>query len=356
MNKRILLLLLAPFALTTMTGCGTNIRKMKLTFGTYVTTSDNSNPDTTLISYDDLSLKMSKNSSSNNENFLLVIPDPEGSCVCWSTFQPILKQFIKETNYRIYQVNQSSFGENDDRFGLSFKKGYVTFAIIEGTTIKQQYPDSHVFNNATGLKAEIDKYVTAPDMYYVSQDYLNDQIKIGNTVLVSYVRSGCGDCQYALPNILVPYTYVQGYKTKLFLIDLQELYEKDANSYQIFMDDFNLSEKYNVEFGYGKGFVPTTQYYKNGILIDASVYFNDEISLIDGKYVITNSFYDEHRIEHLKYLTGVQTKILKGKELPAKEVKSYTDKEGGVHYFWNQSDADNYHRPLLEAFLNKYSQ
>ena len=362
MKNKHYLLFLNLVAMTSLVQCTNPSSTMKLTYGSYITTSDITNSDAKQISHSDLSLKMSKDSTTNTENFLLVMADPSGSCACWPTFKTVLKQFIKEYHYNVYFIDFKEFNGKED-FGLTFKTGYVSLAVVKGQKILRQYPDCHVFETAKDLKAELDKYVVAPELYYVDEDYLNHEFKNGNDVVVQYVRSGCGDCNYVNPNVIWPYANENTFKIKMFVIDLQDLYDKqveekaagmERTSYQEFKNEHNLSTLRTTDFGYENGVVPTIQYYKKGQLKDATVYFNDEVGKVDGKFYITNSFYDEHRESHLSYLPLRGTRVLKGMELKEEEVGIFPLDNGENYYYWKQTYADKYHRPLLEAFLDMY--
>ncbi len=348
--------------MTSLVQCTNPSSTMKLTYGSYITTSDVTNPDVKQISHSDLSLKMSKDSTTNNENFLLVMADPSSSCACWPTFKPVLKQFIKEYHYNVYFIDFKEF-EGKDSFGLTFKTGYVSFAVVKGTKILRQYPDCHVFETAKDLKAELDKYVSAPELYLVDEDYLNNQFKNGNDVVVQYIRSGCGDCNYVNPHVMWPYAYENSLKLKMFVIDLQDLYDKQAEekakgeeltSYQEFKNEHNLSTLRTMEFGYGQGVVPTIQYYKKGQLQDATVYFNDTVEKVDGKFIITESYYSEYRESKLHYLPLKGTRVLEGKELKEEEVGIYPLSDGTNYYYWKQANAAVYHNELLKDFLDYY--
>ena len=116
-------------------------------------------------------------------------------------------------------------------------------------------------------------------------------------------------------------------------------------------DICQLSEDGSKTFGYGKGVVPTLQFYLAGSLSDACVFFNDEVAQKeDGSYYISNSFYSEERLTSLKYLDNVENKVLKGMAIPEEDV---VKTESG-YMFWSQEKAASYHTPLLISFLDTY--
>ena len=84
------------------------------------------------------------------------------------------------------------------------------------------------------------------------------------------------------------------------------------------------------------------QYFKDGVLTDAMVYFNDTIS--ESK--ITNSYYSEERKDNLHYLDKLERKVLTGITLKEDEIKN--------GYWISQTVQNSYYQPFLEAFLDTY--
>ena len=349
MKKKFVLPLLAPMMCLSLIGCHQNVG-MKLTYGTYLSTADDSKNDAVKISYAQLQERMEETQDFHNENFLLTIA-PVNGCVCWAKFQAVLKQFIKETHYLVYQINCDEFGDNN--YGFSFQDGHVTFAIVKGGTVLKQYMSNEVLESKEALKSEVNKFVRAPELYYVDAPFLNEAIKTGETTLVEYIRSGCSDCNYVSPNIVWPYAYQNVFKTKMYVIDLQELWEtrNDSTDYQNFKNEYLLSNIFSEDFGYETGVVPTFQYYERGTIKASSVVFNDTIEKVDGTLKVTNSFYTEERLSKLEYAQGVEVNVLKGLTLQEEDVLEW---EG--HYYWNHSRAIAYHKPLLEGFLKTYAK
>ena len=359
MKNKFLLMLLTPIALSFVTACnGTS--GMKLTYGTYITSEDSDNSDAKEILYSDLQAKMDTSSILSNENFILVVT-PTNGCSCWNIFKPILKEFINNCHYLVYQMKVTDFGSNNT-YGVALKQGYVGLSLIKKGKVIKTYGDcSHTFSNSTSLKSELDKYVRAPELYYVDQQYLDLAIKNGETLLVDYIRNECGDCNYAIPDALIPYAEINTFNTKMYLFDLQDMYDAAkestdaANDYQEFKDTHYLSTKFSEEFGYGNGVVPTIHYYERGKLMDANVYFNDSISLVDGQYVVSSSYYTPIRQDSLSYTSKVKKPILQGLKLSENEVGVYSY-QGNDYYYWKSENASKYHKPLFEAFMNTYSK
>ena len=349
MNKKLILALLAPVMCLSVNGCHSNVG-MKLTYGTYISTEDEANNDATKIVYSELAARMGEEGAYRNENFLLTVA-PTNGCLCWAKFQGVLKQFIKETHYLVYQINCDEFG--DDKFGLNFEEGHVTFAIIKNGAIVKQYMSNSVLESKEALKAEVDKFVRAPELYYVDEAFLNESIKYGETTLVQYIRKSCSDCNYVDPNLLWPYINQNTLKTKMYVIDIDYLYKTkdETTDYQDFKNEHMLSNLFSEDFGYGNGVVPTFQYYERGKLTSAAVVFNDEVAKVDGQYKVVNSYYTAERVTKLSYAQSVQTNVLKGLTLQEDDILSFAG-----YYFWKQAKAAEYHKPLLEAFLNTYAK
>ncbi len=350
MKKKVILSLLTPIICLSTGGCFKNVG-MKLTYGTYLTSEDDSINDAIKINYAELSSRMDVDGAYRNENFLLAIA-PTNGCVCWAKFQAVLKQFIKDTHYVVYQINWNEFGENNN-FGLTFQDGHVTFAIVRGSKIVKQYMSNPVLDSVEALKAEVDKFVRAPDLYYVDEPFLNDIIKYGETTLVQYIRGTCSDCNYVDPNVLWPYLHLRDLKTPMYVIDIDYLYQtKDKSTdYQDFKNEYRLSDVRDQNFGYGNGYVPTFQYYERGKLLDASVFFNDEIARVGEEIKVVNSYYTEERLSHLSYAQNIQTNVLKGLTLSEDDVLTFNGE-----LYWRQDKAAAYHKPLLEAFLKTYTK
>ena len=347
-TKLFLLTLLAPMMLTSVSGCSTN-SGMKLTYGTYIRSSDPKDTNATELTFGSLSKKMDSTSDFSKENFLLVIY-PTNGCYCWTKFQNVLKEFINDTNYLVYQIKITEFGE--DNLGFKMEQGNVSFAIVKGGQIVKQYIASNIFESLDSFKAEVNKYVKAPDLYYVNQEYLDNAIKQQEPVLVEYIWESCGDCQYANPNAVWEYSYKNTLKQPMYVIALDDI-KDDQVLYSEFCGTHNLSNAFSSDFGYGKGYVPTFQYYERGELKSASVYFNDQVEKVDGEFKVTRSFYSAQRRVKLEYASSVTTNVLEGLTLTADDVDDYTSV--GYGYVWKHESANKYHKPLFEAFMNKYA-
>ena len=183
---------------------------------------------------------------------------------------------------------------------------------------------------------------------------------IGHTekasTLVSYIWNFCPDCNDCFPYVLLPYSNANNLKTNFYIIDLAVpgilLNEEGGfegtglQSYVDFMQEYHMSAAGDETFGYDRGFVPTTQLWEKGKLIDMNVYFNDSIAYQNETFVVSQSYYSSTRVKSLNYTNTV----LEGLEIPVEEVEGNAE-EG---YSWNKDAAAKYHQPILEAFLDKY--
>ena len=364
MKKKVLLSIIVPLLMASIVGCSKEEKKEKphLTYGSETQASLSTLKE---LSNSELLVK----TRDENEVFLLAVHQGEYSedCLCWATFKDVIVNYMNLNNRLVYVYNAQN--QDDSLKNLHIEK------------IEQSTPYLYVFNgeeklatfsysnqkdrklfedrSATTMKQKVDEVVDKPLMYFISPEEVESAAnKNKNGFLVLYIRRGCGDCKYVLPNVIIPYIYTHELAFSIHIVDLQDLYdlqnkpETSGMPYDGMKDRCQLSENGNETFGYGKGVVPTMHYYRQGVLSDASVYFNDEVAQKeDGSYYISNSFYSEERLTSLKYAEFVENNILKGMSLPVEDV---IKTESG-YMFWSQEKAAQYHTPLLNAFLDLYS-
>ena len=362
MKKRIVALLpliIIPFALN---ACKQD--KASLTYGT-------------LIHQDIYSLKeidnseLASKSKDEKEVFILAVYQGRYSeeCQCWTTFTNVIATYMNLTNEMVYLYN--AHNQNDEVASLRINKyedSTPTLYIFNGEKKVARFSyrnngDKAIFEDTTAeaMKTRINRYIDKPTLYYVDEKYLDDHYTHDDSMAVLFVRRGCGDCRYEIPNVIIPYINKHKTMRSLCVFDIQDYYDKankesatsdDKMYYQSLKDRFNLSTYGDETFGYQNGVVPTIQFVKKGVVDDASVYFNDTVAKKDdGTFYVSNSYYSEERLPHLKYLQGARNypTILKGMTLTEGILEN---KKGG--YYWSQDAASKYHRPLLEAFLDFY--
>lgn len=348
MKKSLLFLPIALISLASLTSCNQGeANEIKLTFGSYI---DSTFTD---LKYADLEAKINE-----EQSFILVTyPGADSTCSCWRVFEMIINQYVNANVEIIYGVDvYQIMGKNND-FNLSlstsspsisfFKKGQLVEQIAYSTKSPQKFYKDYV-----ELGKLISSKTEEPEIIYVNESILDNSIKEKEDFVILHTYSSCPDCSYCIPNVVTPFANNNDLDEEIWIIDLNEI-KSDATLWQNYKNKYNLSNANNNPFGYNNGYVPTAQAYKNGELVDASVYFNDTISLVNKSYVITDSFYTEERLSHISYATNIETNILMGLEIPSDQIMSYND---GEYIIWSQEYANVYHKPLLEAFLTKYTK
>lgn len=352
-KKYIKYLALIICALPLINGCDStsNDNKVQITFGSYI------NNDLRDLTYKELKDKM--DGDYKGENFLLATylkNNGEVSCGCTNTFLGILKKYVNKSNILVYTINRNQFDSTNTEtiksWGLEVpSEDKPTFAIINNGEVVLNYSYSSseysIFDNIISFEKEINKRITKPQIYYTNDENLSAKIASGQKTVAMFSRATCGDCSYCIPHVLLNYTNKNKLNIEINIFDIDPY--KGTENYQKIKDKYSLSEQVNKDFGYDLGVVPTTQYYENGSLKSASVYFNDLLKLNNGNWVVEQTYYTEERMSKLEYLKDKSFTPLKGIIVDDSYVTEY--KGDG---YWSQSDAAKYHTPILEAFLNYF--
>lgn len=355
----ILPIVLVPF----LTSCNKEGPKASLTYGTYIESSIKSLKE---LSNEELISK----TRDEKEVFLLAVyqGDYSTSCMCWSTFQNVIVNYINTYHENVYVYN--AYNQNEELANLNIEKindsaPYLYIFNGETTLAKYTYKNNSqkaIFENvnAKAMYNAVRKVVNKPVMHFIDEAYLEQQIMDSKDLTVLFMRNGCGDCKYVIPNVIIPYINDKALKESLYLFDMQYAYdiankegatEEEKNQYQSLKNYFALSEKGSSTFGYGNGVFPTIQRIEKGLIVDASVYFNDEVNQKeDGSFYISNSYYTEERVNNLNYLKNCQFKTVL-KDMSVTEGVLENPKGG---YYWSQEAASIYHTPILKAFLDYY--
>ena len=360
-KNKALLLIISALLFSSLTGCQKEEDKIHLTYGTEMQVNSSSLKE---LNNDELLAK----ARDEKEVFLLATYQGQYSedCLCWETFKDVIVKYMNYHNRLIYIFNAQNQSDSLKNLGIEkIDQSTPYLYIFNGEKKLSSFSynnskDKAIFEDrkANAIKERVDKVVDKPLIYYIHpEDVQHNVIKNHSDLVVLFIRRGCGDCKYVLPNVIIPYIYSHKLDIGIRLVDLQDLYDLQNSSestgfpYDEMKDICQLSEDYSKEYGYGRGVVPTIQYYKEGSLFDASVFFNDEVSQKeDGSFYVSNSFYSEERLTSLHYLDNAQNKVLKGMSLPSDDVIT-TDKG---YMFWSQEKAALYHTPLLTAFLDTY--
>ena len=353
MKKKYLSLLLLPLLFSSLTSC--NSKKVSLTYGTYI--------GHTIYSLKELNnVELIDKTKNENEVFLLAAYQGEYSkdCLCWSTFESIIAKYINKYNECVYvydaqNVNPSVEYLNIEKREDSTPQLYIfngVKQIAKFSQNKKEHKDIFEDVSLSAFEKAVHNKVNKPQLYYVDKEYLDANLSAAREVVIFFMRNECGDCKYALPNVLVPYVKEHVANKSIWLFDMQKYQNQDAALYQDIKDQYGLSESANKTYGYKNGVVPTIQYYQEGVLKDASVFFNDEIAQReDNSWYISDSYYSEERLSNLKYLESANfPTVLVGQDINKDFV--LLTKSGG--YYLAQKEAAKYHKPILEAFLNYY--
>ena len=320
----------------------------------------------------------------DEDSFILAITSSSLGCGCWSTFKNnILLPYQNENHVLVYYINHQEFYDASQKlmntYGLTITQdpGFALFNKGELKYSETYSSKNFIFSKMEYFKEYMQDKVKLPNTFYLSKEQLDNFYKGNEEFTVMFSRNNCGDCKYVLKNYLLEFAlnnkksekplYILecedvevtvGYNTvKLREYDAEgNLTEASSTRWANFKNEYGLSNVNNPTFGYDAGSVPTFIHVqpdgtnKTGSVIkDQAVYFNDAVSQVDGKYVVTNSYYTNERAANLTYLGDVKTKVLKGLEIPASDVSAF-----GEYISWNHDAAEKYHTPLLKAFLTKY--
>jgi hypothetical protein len=213
-------------------------------------------------------------------------------------------------------------------------------------------------------------------MLYVSKAQLENLYAQNDTpFVIGFLRESCGDCSYVDNHFLK--TYNASAHATSYVIDCDaegiRLYNGAAPSsasdasadqklayaqWQLFKDDYGLSKLLDPDFGFDTGYVPTWLYclpkleHHYDAPHDGDVWVNDSLTANgDGTYRVSNTYFDGKR--SLPFLesvpAGVVTNLYEVSTIPADDVEVY-DGEG----YWKHEAAEQYHNPLLQAFLSYY--
>ena len=362
MKKKILTLFPLLLVPLTLTSCEQD--KVTLTYGS-------------LIKADIYSLKEIDNAEllakakDDQEVFLLAVYQGSYSetCLCWNTYLNVLANYVNGNHEMVYLFDAQKQDETVSDLKIAkYEDSTPCLYIFNGDKKVASFSyrnkgDKAIFEDTTGdaMKTRVHKYINKPTMYYVDEKYMEAHYQQDERMAVMFMRRGCGDCTYAIPNVIIPYINKHSVTTSLYLFDIQDQYDaalkdtatdEDKMHYQDLKDNYGLSTIGNETFGFQNGVVPTIQFVKKGIIDGAAVYFNDGVAKKeDGTFYVSNSYYSEERLPNLKYLRGHTSSptVLKGMTI---EEGVLLNKTGG--YYWSQDAASKFHRPLLEAFFDYY--
>ena len=278
-------------------------------------------------------------------------------CGCWKGFKPILEDYAKNNNLIFYHYEASGALAQEIAAGYGIKNvgtNPVWILIKDGKIIYQDVYSSSKkrFSDYDSFASFVEQKIEKPRMYYINKEQLDNKFMGDENFVLYYSRSTCNDCKFVNNNFLVNYMETRKDKVMYILdcdvpgIRYNSEGEYDETQWFTFKDDYGLSNKYNVTYGYDGGYVPTFFYYEpNGDEItsikDGAVVFNDTLN--EGR--VTNTYFTEVRSANLHYLDKVETKVLEGVLVDETGQKKGDEKRKAVA---------KYHNPLLKAFLDLY--
>ena len=298
MKKTLFALSILAASLLGVTGCHSSNKNLaRVTYGTLVAEKAME------LNYGDLAQRIAR-----KENMLLSVYDDSGTpCGCWTTFHAVIDSYVKEYDTMVYYIGRSQFSDDAEKYGLTILTVGTdpTFAFIKDGKKTNEYiygkDTKPMFSSLSDLRTAVSKIARDPQYFFVDEEYLDNALftEKKDKVIVQYIWNFCPDCLYCFPNVMFPYSEKNEFKTKIWLIDLGVkgyLLDDDGKwlgtsnpPYVEFMKEHHLSQAGDEVFGYDRGFVPSIQVWEKGVLKDMNVYFNDEVTLQDNKYIITRS-------------------------------------------------------------------
>ncbi len=316
----------------------------------------------------------------NKESFFVIVRGTSEDCICWSTIASNLGKYVKHSNLLVHYLALAEF-DGKNYFGLDLAKNYQTIAIFENGSLKYQTKfddESELGSKYDSLAIYLSEHLQVGNVLYVSKSQLDALYEGDKAFVVGFSRSTCSDCSYVSRHHLKELSLSGNYETSyLFDCDVEgvrlfhgatpnhEGNEEAKIAYQnwiSFKNEYGLSLEGNEEFGYKEGYVPTWTYNlpklgKSEAIRDMAIWGNDSIVKKDGKYMISESYYDGNRgnaflsdEEVLKKANVKKTNLI-GLELNENEVISYAD---GTMFAWNHETSSLYEDPLLTAFFDTY--
>ena len=367
--KSKLAVVLPLISISLLASCNNSVsqeKKVSLTYGTNITLDTVS--DLKELTNDELLVK----TRDEEEVFLLAVyqGDYSKECLCWSTFKEVVRKYMNVHADMVYLYNAHNQNEESKSLGIEKLNNSTPYLyVFNGQKVIAKFSynnrkDKAIFEDTTSetMYKRVMKVVNRSQLIYIDELFIKTcNVKSNNDVVVMFMRSGCGDCKYALPNVVIPYFKEHKIEVNLYLYDMQKVWEdshaegaseSQAKAYQNLKDEYGLSEKGNATFGYKNGVVPTIQKIRGGVIKDAAVYFNDSVSKKeDGSYYISSSYYSESRLANLTFLKDKKDfpTILEGMTI----TDGVLEMESGGYYF-TQNAANVYHKPIFEAFLDYY--
>ena len=286
------------------------------------------------------------------ENFLLVVST--NTCGCWDDFRPVLNSYISTKKVVCYRIDFNDIKDATATYGLAnVSSSTTTFAVFENGKVKtflNTADDKNIMYDQTKFAKYMEETIILPSCYFITKDDVSTIKSSNKNAVIYFQRSECGDCT-ALNPLLISYLKDHKSMNKLYTIDCQQYWRsseaEDYQSYLDFKDEMGLSTTNNPTYGYSTGVFPFFSYISNGQYSSGCVIYNDSISKVDDKIIVSQSYYTTERVQHLEYTSTV----IQGLELSANEVTE-AEYQGYHYYKWKQESKDSRYKGILDSFLD----
>lgn len=283
----------------------------------------------------------------NKESFMLAVSS--NTCACWLDFHPIIKSYVTENHLYCAHTTYNDFKDYASTYGIQLSSSSTTFVIFEDGVAKIKIMSSaedKKFKDLNTFKSFMNDAVTMPKMYLINEDNAKAIKSSEKNAVIYFERTKCDDCGYINQTLTDYYKSHKDAKT-MYVLDCQPWKLLTNEQYQAKKDEFGISAAnnptYGANIGTDKGVFPFFSYISNGNYASGAVAFNDTITKVNDKYVVTNSYYSAERTPNLDYTD----KVLVGTELSASDVS-----DNGVYAKWDNDKAIAVYKPIITSFLD----
>lgn len=318
---------------------------------------------TSNITYEEYAKKVS-----NKENFVLAVYEykalMEGKdidCLCYTSFASSLREYMEKYNAEIYALDSSELSSFSERYGLNLLLGEQTLAIFENGEIKKQETSGEERLSSLEKVENFFENVSWSKMLYINKEQLDTFLETNGQYTIGYLRKSCSDCSYLSYHFLKEYNQ-KTFDKNIYVVECDEegiRYkdgEVDSEGWSSFKDQYGLSNKWNLSFGYDVGYVPSFFTYQvsgkgNISIIDGAVYGNDVLEMKDGVCSVQVSYWDKREHPFYSLLNKEVRTNLIGLEIASDDYLKANDE-----CCWQKEKMAKYHDPLLKGYLDFYAK
>lgn len=287
MKKKISLTFMLAFTLFSMS-CNNNnsssSNNLSYENDPRISVERNENAQIIESTYEDIEAKIIK-----KESFVLYIH--QIGCLGCKNFTPILNQYVNETKINVYSIETSSIPKTGAKIYYSYTPTLQIFK--NGEMIDSNDPvetDSRMFVSLDALKDYMKEQVITTNLLYISDTTLDAKISNKETFVIYYGWKTCRDCQMLNKLFLNEYLYnTKDNNQPLFALEVDPWRSQKNDNPEVwsnFTAKYHLSKEGDETFGYRTGVVPTIHFYKEGILTESVVFFNDVLKQVDNGFTI----------------------------------------------------------------------